>query len=312
VNSEIDRLIAAVAAEHQHGAIQVAELAADILQKRVSSGEPASPEAFRHELLMTGWALIRTFPTMAPLVNLVNTVLWKSEESEAPQTLRKAVIAATEDFKRQIRQHTLHVAERALSLINDGSTIVTISASMTVRHALLHAQRAGRRFSVICAESRPRYEGHQLAEALGAAGIPTQLVIDVAAIDAIPNAQLVLVGADLLSNRGLVNKIGTYALALGAHSAGVPFYALCGSEKFLPPGFPLFEQHDWPPDEIWQQKAHNVTVVNRYFDSTPLHLITGIVTERGTLTLAAIEAWLATSRIHPLLGELVSQQSKNG
>ncbi|HMO55855.1 MAG TPA: translation initiation factor eIF-2B [Roseiflexaceae bacterium] len=298
---DIERLIEDLVAEHQHGAIVVAEHAADILKKRVSSGEPSSPEAFRRELLLTGWALIRAFPTMAPLVNLVNSVLWKAEESEAPHELRSIVIDATDDFKHQLRQRPGFVAERALPLINDGTTIVTISSSTTVRQALLHAQRAGRRFSVICAESRPRYEGQELAAALAAAGIPTQLMIDTAAIEAVPTAHLVLVGADMLSMRGLVNKIGTSALAVAAQHARVPFYTLCGSEKFLPPGFPQLEQHDWNADEIWLARPEGAAVVNRYFDTTPLHLISGIVTERGTLTVAAIEAWLATARLHPVL-----------
>jgi hypothetical protein len=44
-----------------------------------------------------------------------------------------------------------------------------------------------------------------------------------------------------------------------------------------------------------------MAIQNPLCDTTSLELISGIVTERGTLPLAAIEAWLAALRIHPAL-----------
>src|SRR5439155_23245793 len=157
--------------------------------------------------------------------------------SETPYTLRQLVAQTTEEFKRRLRHHKLCVAEGALGLIEDGSTIITFSRSSTVEHALLHAQRAGRHFSVVCAESRPACEGHETAAVLASHGVPVTLVVDAALVAEVPTAQLVLTGADLLSTDGLVNKVGTYALALAAKAAGVPFYTLCGSQKFLPSGY---------------------------------------------------------------------------
>ncbi|MFO7166729.1 MAG: translation initiation factor eIF-2B [Chloroflexota bacterium] len=301
MESPFAQAIASIATDNRLGAAQIAERAADILLKRATAGEPASPDAFRQELLATGWALIQAQPAMAPLVNLVNAVLWKAEESDSPRELRSAVAQATEAFKRQLKQHAVHVAEGALALINDGQTIVTISYSTTVLRALVHAQRAGRRFSVICAESRPVFEGRQTAAALASYGIPVRLVVDAAAMHAVAEAQMVLVGADLLSMRGLVNKVGTHALAAVARGLDVPFYTLCGSEKFLPPGFTPLPQSDWPAEEVWPDAPPGVTVQNRYFDTTPLELLAGIVTEQGTLPVAAIEAWLAATKLHPAL-----------
>ncbi len=301
VEPVVSQEIAAIAADNRSGAALIAERAADILMRRAGTGEAASPDAFRQELLATGWALIRAQVVMAPLVNLVNSVLWKVEESETPRGLRLAVAQATDEFKRQLRYHAMRVAEGALTLIGDGSTIITLSYSSTVQHALQHAMRAGRRFNVICAESRPGCEGRETAAALAGYGVPVTLMVDAAVVAAIPTAQLVLVGADMLSDRGLVNKVGTYALAMAARGAGVPFYTLCGSEKFLPPGFKPLEQADHPATEIWTDAPGGVAIRNRYYDSTPLEAISGIVTEQGTLPVAAIEAWLAATRLHPAL-----------
>lgn len=61
------------------------------------------------------------------------------------------------------------------------------------------------------------------------------------------------------------------------------------------------EQLDRPRSEIWAEAPENVHIRNRYFDLTPLDLLSGIVTERGILPVAAIEAWLASTRLHPAL-----------
>lgn len=301
MESAIAHSIARIAADNRSGAAQIAERAADLILRRANSGDVPSPDAFRQVMLDIGWELIRAQIAMAPLVNLVNTLLWKIEERETLHGLRQAVADAVGQFKRRLRQHSLQVAEESLTLIGDGSVIVTISQSSTVQHALLHAQRAGRRFSVICAESRPGCEGRQTASSLVAYGIPVTLVVDTAAVAAVGDADLVLVGADLLSSAGLVNKVGTRAMALAASAAGVPLHTLCSSEKFLPPGYPIPPKRAYDPAEIWPESAPGVEVYNTYFDLTPLYDITDIVTEQGVLPTATIEAWLAATRLHPAL-----------
>ncbi|MDZ4719152.1 MAG: translation initiation factor eIF-2B [Roseiflexaceae bacterium] len=300
MESQFAQAIRMLVPEQRFGAAKIAEIAANTLLHRVSS-DTGAPDAFRQELLQTGWEIIRARPTMAPLVNLVSNVLWKIEGVESPHELHNAVTIATSEFKRQLRQHAVHVAEEALNLIEDGSTIVTLSLSTTVQYALSHAQRAGRHFSVICAESRPICEGRHTAEVLASLGIPVTLMADTAALSAVPSAQLVLVGADMLTHRGLVNKTGTFGLAAIARASGVPFYTLCGSTKFLPAKFQPPVVPDWPASEVWDQRRLHLTIHNPPCDTTALELVSGIVTERGTLPTAAIEAWLAALRIHPAL-----------
>ena len=47
-------------------------------------------------------------------------------------------------------------------------------------------------------------------------------------------ADLVMVGADAVTDQGVVNKAGTRLLALAAHAAGVPVYAAADSGKLSP------------------------------------------------------------------------------
>lgn len=297
----IPQAIAAIAANNTAGAAELAERASEVLLQRAVTGVASSADAFRHELLSTGWALIRAQPTMAPLVNLVNTVLWKLESVESPEAMRKAVVSATEHFRRQLHLHEVAIAEAVLPHIPEGALIATNGRSTTVRAALRHAQRAGRRFRVICAEGRPMFEGRTLAAELVESGISTTLVTDALVISKIRRVQLTLVGADQLTQDGLQNKAGTYGMALASQANGVPIYSLCGSEKFLSPEYPVPQQRSWPATQIWEDISPGVEVHNYYFDQSPLDLFSGVVTEKGVLTREGLEAWLATIKLHPAL-----------
>jgi len=111
----------------------------------------------------------------------------------------------------------------------------------------------------------------------------------------------VLVGAEHLTGEGLVNRVGTSALALTAHAAGVPIYGLCGSEKFLPPDYRPPPQPSGPGAEIWPEAPLGLAMRNEYYDRTPLRDLAGVVTEQGVLVTPAIEAWLASIKLHRAL-----------
>lgn len=299
----MDRIIAqavtAIAEDSISGAVEIAEKSAELLQRQARIDKSEHIDELRRRLVTLGWALIRAHPTMAPLVNLVNGVLWTIDEPRDVEAARRAVAEATGDFKRHLRVHEVAIAETALRLIPEDGQILTNGRSTTVRAALRHAQRAGRRFRVVCAEGRPACEGRTLAAELAAGGIQVTLVIDALAIVMASASQLVLVGADHLGSYGLVNKVGTYGIALAAGASGVPMYALCGSEKFLPPGFVPPSQARWPAEQVWADAPAGITISNLYFDSTPLAALAGIVTEQGVQPTAGIEAWLAATKLHP-------------
>lgn len=293
--------LAAIAEDSLSGAVEVAEKSAEVFQRLVRTDHSLQKDGLVQQVLDVGWALIRAHPTMAPLVNLVNGVLWRLEGTASADEARRRVADATGDFKRWLRVHEAAIAETALRLIPEDGQILTNGRSTTVRAALRHAQRAGRRFRVVCAEGRPGCEGRALASELAAAGVEVTLVIDALAVAMVPQMQVVLVGADYLDANGLVNKVGTYATALAAAASKVPMYTLCGSEKFLPPGYVPPAQALWPPEQVWDAAPPGVRITNLYYDLTPLSALAGIVTEQGVQPAEGIEAWLAATRLHPAL-----------
>lgn len=301
MDSFTQQAIAAIAEDNLSGAVEVAEKSAEVLQRLIRADRSLHKEGLVQQVLDVGWALIRAHPTMAPLVNLVNGVLWRLEDATSADEARRKVADATGDFKRWLRVHEAAIAETALRLIPEDGQILTNGRSTTVRAALRHAQRAGRRFRVVCAEGRPGCEGRVLASELASAGIEVTLVIDALAVAMVPQMQLVLVGADYLDANGLVNKVGTYAIALAAGASKVAMYTLCGSEKFLPPGYVPPAQTLWPPEQVWDAAPPGVRITNLYYDLTPLSALAGIVTEQGVQPAEGIEAWLAVTRLHPAL-----------
>jgi len=301
VDRHTAQAIAVIAEDGVSGAVEIAEKGAEVLIYQAQADQSGNLSHLYQGLLEVGWALIHSRPTMAPMVNLVNILLWKIDAAESFAQGQRVVVDAANEFKWRLHVHEAAIAETALRLITDDVQIVTNGRSTTVRAVLRYAQRAGRRFRVICAEGRPACEGRTMASELAASSIPTTLVIDALAVVLAGQSQLVLVGADHLSAHGLINKVGTYGMVLSARASNVPAYALCSSEKFLPPGFPQPEQTRWPACQVWPDVPANIQVSNVYLDSTPLNALAGIVTEQGVQPTVGIEAWLAATKLNPAL-----------
>jgi methylthioribose-1-phosphate isomerase len=110
------------------------------------------------------------------------------------------------------------------------------------------------------------------------------LVPDTASGLFIYDAAAVIFGADSVRADGsVVNKAGSFPLALMARHAGVPVYILSETTKIAPPDFPLhIEQGN--ARELLAKEISGVTPRAPAFDCTPPELITTVITERGPLS----------------------------
>jgi translation initiation factor eIF-2B subunit delta len=299
MNEQVNAWIEAIRRDNTSGAVALTVQGAETLALLAQITQARSAVEFRAELLEAGQALIAAQPAMASFFNLVNAVLLSVEEARDMGTLRETVEGRARRFAGGMEQRSQRIAEAALGLIYDGATLMTISYSATVLAALLRAREAGKRFRVVCPESRPQREGVALAQRLGNEGIEAVVIVDAAAAHFMDKVQLAFVGADSLSAQGLVNKVGTYGLALAARAHKVPFYALCGTEKFLASARPfhqMIEERD--PREVLPQAWANVRAINVYFDPTPLDLLSSVVTERGLLSPPEIMRDLDGIQVH--------------
>lgn len=194
------------------------------------------------------------------------------------------------------------IARTAAALLDArGGWIATLSASATVRAALLEAKRAGREPRALVAEGRPRFEGRALAASLAAEGIPVWLVVDAALPLLLSQARQVWLGCDAATDQGVINKIGSFAAALAAREHSVPVFALAGRRKFLPATTPALRIAEMPGAEVWDAPAPGVEPRNVYFELVPMPLLRGVVVEDAVL--GPTEA-IATARDRELPEEL--------
>jgi S-methyl-5-thioribose-1-phosphate isomerase len=175
----------------------------------------------------------------------------------------------------QLRVHT-HCNTGSLACLGWGTALGVIRA--------LHAD--GALSHVIVDETRPLLQGARLTcWELAQLGIEHRLASDGAAPFLISRglADAVVVGADRIAANGdVANKIGTYALALSARQAGIPFVVAAPEstiDEATPDGaaIPLEQRAD---EEITLPAAPPGTkALNFAFDVTPASLVSAIVTE---------------------------------
>ena len=260
-----------------------------------------------------GYHLATCRPSMAPLANTVAEVLYSTHCSlhnwagPFECTRDEVCIAASKgvaEVRARLAANSEQLLTNAQEILQDGMTILTISKSSSVLAAVETALRQGKRVRAIVCESRPLCEGVAVAESWAAAGADVTVITDAQAAVFMPQADIVLVGADAIDEKGVHNKAGTHLLALAAKAANVPFYALADSSKLSPgsltdlahPGKALVEDlgEEKSADEvIWgwggATVRNQVAVRNVYFEATPLHLITSVVTEKGVLDVEGIK-----------------------
>lgn len=284
--------VALVREDREHGASWLARQAAQALAD-ASQLDTATPK--RLETLHAAardFALAR--PSMAAVANTAARI-WQAGMSSgepSPDAQLAALHAEAERLLASWQRAAASIADFARALL--GPVVYTHSSSGTVEQVLqqlvAHDDGKGRVERIIVDESRPGGEGVTAARAFAAAGAPVTLVSDGAAGLFLPEASAVVLGADSVRADGsVVNKVGSFPLAVTAHALGVPVYVLCETLKIAAPTFPLrFEEMG--PEESLPEPVPGITVRNVYFDRTPAEYISGVITEEGVLDVEAIAA----------------------
>jgi len=269
------------------GSARVANAFLSGLRRWIATDTSRSAADLRGRLL----AWLRDAQAAQPTMALVHQLSARALEvadtglsrGDSPPDLRRSLEESCEAEARDIEASGHAIARRALELLGErGAWIATLSHSAAVRDALLAAALAGRAPRVLIAESRPLYEGRVVARALAARGIEVWLVVDAALPLLISQARMVWLGADAVTELGVVNKVGSYAAALAAREHSVPVYALASRRKFLPATGAL-QILEMSPAEVWDAPAQGVKPRNVYFETVPLPLLRGVVVEDAVL-----------------------------
>lgn len=178
-------------------------------------------------------------------------------------------------------------AKRAAELLPDRARVLThCNMSGELLAIAQHCAAMGKDFAVIATETRPYLQGARLtAWELARAGVQVSLIPDCAVAQVMARGEVnaVIVGSDRAAQNGdIINKIGTYPLAVMAKRYGVPFHVLVQDPRSLVQGIdvPIEER---PGAELLnfqgQQLMAEDSIAVRYpaFDVTPAALISRFV-----------------------------------
>ena len=250
------------------GASELARRAIDVIAGRaVSLGDL---DAVRRE--QERLAALR--PSMVAIEGALAIFVELMEQGATVEDARTGARARLEQAREGVVRCALEILDEV-----QPRRIVTISCSSTVR-AVLQARPPA---AVLVSEGRPGLEGRTIASDLASLAGQVTLCTDGAIARMLKEGDMVLCGADAVEADGnLVNKVGTYALALAARRASIPFYAACESFKFSRrSGIELEEMES---EEVWDGAPDGIVVRNPYFERTPPDLVTGFVTDQGLRT----------------------------
>lgn len=261
-------------------------------------------EGLRSELLKSIERFSRTRPTAVNLfwaLNRMKDVVLRRYGSV--EELRGSVIGeALRIYEEDVRVN-ISIGEVGSKLIADGDTILThcnagslaTAGYGTALGVIRSAWYSGKRVKVIATETRPMLQGARLTVwELMREGIPVTLISDsmVGYVMSKGLVNKVVVGADrILTSGHVINKIGTYTIAVLAHHHGVPFYSAAPTSTIDPVGRiegVVIEERD--PDEVRRILGRllitvpEVKTMNPAFDVTPPDLVSGIITEKGIAT----------------------------
>ena len=240
----------------------------------------------REEFIYLSKQIINTRPSMAPLINTIGYFIHDLEKINK-QILGKRLNKFTLD--RQKRNESLELFFHTFLKESKKSPlkIMLISYSSTIINLLLKNKEFN--IEIFVLESRPLLEGRKTAEILSEY-FKTHIIIDAGMGKFIDQIDLILIGVDsILKNGSIINKIGTYPLAVLANAEKIDVYAVADSYKYN-----LRSHFNQPimieaktTTEIYNKEIKNefLEIHNYYFDITESKYITGIISNYGILSI---------------------------
>ena len=272
-------------------------LGARSIKDRTKNGFFKKLETIANRFLHTRPTGANLFWAIERLLGLARKNRKKSLEEIKYILEKEAVNILKEDIKLNKR-----IGKNGLKLINKPANILThcntgslaTGGYGTALGVIRAAYSKGKIKKVFVDETRPALQGARLtAWELVHDKIPSVLVTDNMAGHLMQKGVVdcVIVGADRIAANGdVVNKIGTYTLAVLANHHHVPFYVAAPSatvDMRTHKGRDIAIEERNPKEVLELQGRRiapkNMAVVNPAFDLTPHKLVSAIVTERGVV-----------------------------
>jgi methylthioribose-1-phosphate isomerase len=259
----------------------------------------------RYELiseLETAAETIReTRPTAINLFWALGRILTKAKAFSG--SVEKLVALVVDEAKRISDEDAMtnHLIGRyGAELVHDGDVILThcnAGALATVEYGtalgiIRAACEQQKHVKVIASETRPLLQGARLTTyELERDGIPVTLITDgmIGYVMYHRMIDKVIVGADRIVRDAVINKIGTFTIAVLAREHKIPFYVAAPKSTFdLTRSSTQVVIEERKPEEVThigsqQISTQGVNVLNPAFDITPFEYVSAIICESGIL-----------------------------
>jgi len=253
------------------------------------------------ELEMSAEVLRKTRPTAVNLFWAIDRVMKRAQEtSGTKEALAEAVVAVAQGMTDEDVEVNRKMGKFGAQLIDDGDVVLThcnAGSLATVDYGTaLGVVRAaieeGKNVKVIACETRPKLQGARLTcYELMRDGIPVTLITDtmVGYVMSKGLVDKVVVGADRIVRDAVLNKIGTYNVAVLASEHGIPFYVAAPTstmDQSRTSEDAVIEERN--PNEVTNVRSERIApegvkVLNPAFDITPIEYVDAVITEEGIL-----------------------------
>jgi len=264
----------------------------------------ANREDLMEEIEKSAEMLRKTRPTAVNLFWAIDRIIEKARRTAGDAgAVAKVIVTEAQEIADEDVEANHKIGEHGSALIQQGDRILThcnAGSLATVDYGtalgvIRAAWEQGKRIQVFSTETRPKMQGSRLTTyELKRDGIPVTLITDnmVGYVMSRNLVDKVVVGADRIVRDAVINKIGTYTVAVLAHEHGVPFYVAAPTSTFDSSSLAsevTIEQRDLKEvTHIMSRRVapRNVKALNPAFDVTPMKYVTAIICETGVLSPA--------------------------
>ena len=275
------------------------------------NSKAASKEKLLKELETAAETIRRTRPTAVNLFWALDRILDKAKRfSGNREALACFIVKEAQKIADEDAASNRAIGKYGAKLIEDGDTVLThcnAGALATVEYGtalgvIRAAWEQGKQIKVFADETRPLLQGARLTVyELMKEGIPVTLITDnmVGYVMYRKMVNKVAVGADRIVRDAVINKIGTFTVAVLAKEHKVPFYVAAPTSTFdLTRTSKEVIIEERKAEEVTHVgskliSVEGVDVLNPAFDITPLKYVTAIISEKGIIPARSLSKYKA-------------------
>ncbi len=245
----------------------------NIKEIKIQGARNVAKAAINAYFLKPGKSSKKKLLSLRPTEPMMHYVLDLAEKGKSKKEILNHFKLAQEEINKHV-----------FKLIKNNSVLFTHCHSTNVAEALIYSRKKSKKFEIYNTETRPLYQGRKTAKELSKNHIKVTLFVDSAVGVALSKemktkkVNAVFLGADAITPKGVINKIGSETIAIIAKNNKIPVYIIADSWKYTKTKLPMEQRKI---NEVWDKAPESIKIKNPSFEFIPKKLITGIITEKG-------------------------------